>query len=113
MVQITLPDDFKEFLRLLGARGVEYLLVGGYARGLMPVQKFRSLDEAQQALRGDPRDPAYLRRVAWLWRLGSQLAPRRYPRGVHQYRSMDEANHARESWERAAAITARPGPGRG
>ena len=33
MAQITLPDDFKEFLRLLGARGVEYLLVGGYAVG--------------------------------------------------------------------------------
>ena len=33
MVQITRPDDFKEFLRLLGARGVEYLLVGGYAVG--------------------------------------------------------------------------------
>jgi hypothetical protein len=27
MAQITLPGDFKEFLRLLGARGVEYLLV--------------------------------------------------------------------------------------
>ena len=29
-----LPDDFKEFLRLLGAHRVEYLLVGGYAVGL-------------------------------------------------------------------------------
>jgi hypothetical protein len=27
----TLPGDFKEFLRLLGSHGVEYLLVGGYA----------------------------------------------------------------------------------
>ena len=27
----TLPEDFKEFLRLLGSKGVEYLLVGGYA----------------------------------------------------------------------------------
>jgi hypothetical protein len=29
-----LTDDFKEFLRLLNANGVEYLLVGGYAVGL-------------------------------------------------------------------------------
>ena len=29
-----LPDDFREFLRLLGAHRVEYLLVGGYAVGL-------------------------------------------------------------------------------
>ena len=26
-----LPPDFKEFLRLLGERGVDYLLIGGYA----------------------------------------------------------------------------------
>ena len=29
-----LTDDFKEFLRLLNANRVEYLLVGGYAVGL-------------------------------------------------------------------------------
>lgn len=31
---IRLPQDFKEFLRLLEANNVEYLLVGGYAVGL-------------------------------------------------------------------------------
>lgn len=30
---IELPNDFKEFLRLLNAKGVEYLLIGGYAVG--------------------------------------------------------------------------------
>jgi hypothetical protein len=30
---IELPNDFKEFLRLLNANGVEYLLIGGYAVG--------------------------------------------------------------------------------
>src|SRR5918911_1574249 len=30
---IPLPPDFKEFLRLLNSRQVEYLLVGGYAVG--------------------------------------------------------------------------------
>ncbi len=29
----TLPDDFKEFLRLLNDHGVDYLLIGGYAVG--------------------------------------------------------------------------------
>ncbi len=28
-----LPNDFKEFLRLLRVQGVEYLLIGGYALG--------------------------------------------------------------------------------
>ena len=27
----SLPHDFKEFLKLLGSNGVEYLLIGGYA----------------------------------------------------------------------------------
>lgn len=30
---IELPNDFKEFLKLLNANGVEYLLIGGYAVG--------------------------------------------------------------------------------
>jgi hypothetical protein len=31
MATIRLPPDFKEFLQLLNERGVEYLLIGGYA----------------------------------------------------------------------------------
>ena len=31
MATILLPPDFKEFLRLLNSRDVEYLLIGGYA----------------------------------------------------------------------------------
>ncbi len=31
MATINLPPDFKEFLRLLNAHHVEYLLIGGYA----------------------------------------------------------------------------------
>ena len=30
-MDLALPTDFKEFLRLLRAEGVEYLLVGGWA----------------------------------------------------------------------------------
>ena len=33
MAMIHLPPDFKEFLRLLNAHQVEYLLIGGYAVG--------------------------------------------------------------------------------
>lgn len=33
MVISTLPPDFKDFLRLLNSKQVEYLLVGGYAVG--------------------------------------------------------------------------------
>lgn len=33
MATVHLPPDFKEFLRLLNSRQVEYLLIGGYAVG--------------------------------------------------------------------------------
>jgi hypothetical protein len=33
MAMIRLPQDFRDFLRLLGAHEVRYLLVGGYAVG--------------------------------------------------------------------------------
>lgn len=33
MATIQLPPDFKEFLQLLNARHVEYLVIGGYAVG--------------------------------------------------------------------------------
>lgn len=33
MEKQMLPDDFKEFLKLLNARAVDYLLIGGYAVG--------------------------------------------------------------------------------
>jgi hypothetical protein len=33
MATIRLPQDFKDFLRLLKAHHVEYLLIGGYAVG--------------------------------------------------------------------------------
>lgn len=34
-MDLTLPPDFKEFLRLLNDNEVEYLLIGGYAVGTM------------------------------------------------------------------------------
>jgi hypothetical protein len=33
MATPSLPPDFKEFLQLLNAKSVEYLLIGGYAVG--------------------------------------------------------------------------------
>lgn len=33
MATIRLPNDFKDFLRLLNSKHVEYLLIGGYAVG--------------------------------------------------------------------------------
>ncbi len=32
-MEMQLPDDFKEFLKLLNSHKVEYLLIGGFAVG--------------------------------------------------------------------------------
>jgi len=68
----------------------------------MPVQKFRSFDEAREALWGDPGDPAHLRRVAWLWAFADRLYPRRFPHGVYRYTSIEEADLQRQAWEAGA-----------
>lgn len=68
----------------------------------MPVEKFRSFEEAREALWGEPGDPAYLRRIAWLWAFAERVAPRRYPPGVHRYESIDAANRARDAWDLVA-----------
>lgn len=61
----------------------------------MRVQKFRSVEEMDRApiLVAD-RDgfARFLRHCARYW----ALAPRKYPRGVFRYRSVEEAQAARE-----------------
>ena len=65
----------------------------------MPVYKFRSIEEMNQA--PDPRagssDAAanferFLRHCARWW----AIAPKHYPRGVFKFRTMEEAQKARE-----------------
>ena len=59
------------------------------------VQKFRSIEDMNAATAGD-REGAdferFLRHCARYW----ALAPRIYPRGVFKFRSVDEAQRARE-----------------
>ena len=65
----------------------------------MPIQKFRSFDEAREALWGEAGDPAHLRRVAWLWAFSDRLYPMRIPRGLYRFESIEEANLQRQAWE--------------
>ena len=79
----------------------------------MPVQKFRSHEEACEAreeLWGDPGGPQYFRRLASLWAFAARISPRRFPPGVYRYPSIEAANRAREEWETSPHAT--PGAGR-
>lgn len=61
----------------------------------MPVQRFRSIEEMDAAPLIVPPGSGFerfVRHCARYWR----VFPRRYPRGVFRYRSLEEAQAARE-----------------
>lgn len=60
----------------------------------MPVEKFRSIEEmtaAQAAHTGGAAFDRFLRHCARYWK----ISPRRYPRGVFRFRTIDDAQAAR------------------
>lgn len=60
----------------------------------MPVQKFRSIEEMNNApvlANGEPDFERFLRHCARYW----AIAPKRYPRGVFKFRTIEEAQKAR------------------
>jgi hypothetical protein len=62
----------------------------------MPVQKFRSLEEMNRAPVVDSRRPdveRFLRHCARYW----AIAPKVYPRGVFKFRTIEDAQKARDT----------------
>ncbi len=50
----------------------------------------------RRALWCDSSDENLPKRIAALWKRSFQISPRVYPRGVFKYRSIEEAQEARE-----------------
>lgn len=67
----------------------------------MPVRKYRAVEDMPEAAIGRPVDPENLRRACELSATAIRLAPRRFPPGVHRYRSLEHASEQREAWERS------------
>ena len=65
----------------------------------MPVYKYKTFEEAQQALWNFHPDKAYFKQLAELWDTASKLCPVSCPKGVFKYRNIDEANRQRQQWE--------------
>ena len=62
----------------------------------MPVQKFRSIEEMNNAPAPQFRHAdfeQFLRHCARYW----AIAPKRYPRGVFKFRTIEEAQNARHN----------------
>jgi len=62
----------------------------------MPVQKFRSVEDMPPVPRCKSLDAECLRRIAALWAWSSAVSARVYPRGVFKFRSLEEAQEARD-----------------
>jgi hypothetical protein len=73
----------------------------------MPVQKFKTFEEAEEALWLDSDDPTLTRRIDLHWRRSSQWLPPAMPRGVFKFRTIEEANASREAYEDARVETMR------
>ncbi len=62
----------------------------------MPVRKFRSVEEMNQPIWRQAGDPQLYRAMAGVWEVARRTNPRRFPPGVHKFRSIDEVSLARE-----------------
>jgi hypothetical protein len=62
----------------------------------MPVDKYRSVEDMPPIEWCETLDEDFFRRVAKLWARSSALSARIYPRGVFKFRSIEEAQEARE-----------------
>jgi hypothetical protein len=62
----------------------------------MPVQKFRSVEEMPPVPWCSSLDERCLRRIAKLWSRSFALSAMVYPRGVFKFKSIEEAQQARE-----------------
>ena len=63
---------------------------------LMPVYKYRSIEEMDAQTWRTPGDPALYRAIAFVWELARRTNPRRFTPGVQKYRNIDEMNRADE-----------------
>jgi hypothetical protein len=69
----------------------------------MPVQKFKTFEEAEKALWKFHPDAAYYDRIAELWDFANKLNPISYPKGIFKFRTIEEANKHRDEYELAHA----------
>lgn len=65
----------------------------------MPLAKYHSVEEMPPPAWREPLDPSNLRLAGELSALATRLHPRRFPPGLHKYRSVEEASRWRERWE--------------
>jgi hypothetical protein len=65
---------------------------------LVPVRKFRSVEEMERDKWRESGEPALFRAIAAVWAFGRRSRPRRLPPGVYRHRSIADLNAQTERW---------------
>lgn len=78
----------------------------------MPIKKYRTIEEMNaddKMLWCDKPDDAYWRRLDNLWKRTKAIDPRKYPKGIFKFRTIEEMNEHREALltEHVRALQAR------
>jgi hypothetical protein len=64
----------------------------------MPIQKFKTFEEAEKALWCPKPDENYYKRIRNLFELAYNLNQPNHPQGIFKYKTIEEANKQREEW---------------
>jgi hypothetical protein len=71
----------------------------------LPIQKYKSLADADRAHWNFNPDKKYYEQVHKLFDLASRLNPPNFPHGVFKYETLEEANRQKMDWIVEAAIS--------
>ncbi len=70
----------------------------------MPIQKFKTFQQAEEALWVMRPDENYYQKVSEHWEFANKVHPRFFPRGVFKFKTMTEANTHREAIDLKVAL---------
>lgn len=62
----------------------------------VPVERFRTFEEARRGSWLEPGDPRLARRMAWVFAWSREMSRGEHPRGVQRFRTLGDANAERE-----------------
>lgn len=69
----------------------------------MPVEKFKSMKDAENALLTFEPDRQYYKNLKEFFKLATMLSPVRFPRGIFKYNTLEEADRQKRQWIRENA----------
>ena len=98
--------DYNKTREVLAALERQEVRFGGR---LMPVRRFRSVEEMEGNTCHDRNDPRLFRAIQNTWEFAQRVTQPQFPPGVYKHRNVEEAEELRQVWEKAnfAAFHAR------